>query len=138
MSNVLVGKTLTGMKIADDKEALLFQTADGDVVVRCDGDCCSTTWVEAAELPARGFPAVVLSVADLDMGKEASWNEPDHECVAFYGCKITTDNGDIVIDYRNSSNGYYGGNLSWPDDGYFYGGVFGQNNSSMNWVDISP
>ena len=28
--------------------------------------------------------------------------------------KITTDRGEIVIDYRNSSNGYYGGNLTGP------------------------
>ena len=32
-------------------------------------------------------------------------------CVAYYGLKITTDNGRAVIDYRNSSNGYYGGSL---------------------------
>ena len=31
--NVLVGKTLTGMKIATDREALLFQTTDGEIVV---------------------------------------------------------------------------------------------------------
>ena len=53
-----------------------------------------------------------------------------------YGVKITTDKGHIVIDYRNASNGYYGGNLSWPDDSYFYGGVHGQNESNEEWVDI--
>lgn len=45
-----------------------------------------------------------------------------------YGCQIKTTSGDMVIDYRNESNG---GNLCW-DDEPFYGGVFGQNVSTMN------
>jgi hypothetical protein len=41
-----------------------------------------------------------------------------------------------VIDYRNESNGYYGGELCWPDD-HFYGGVHGQNVSTEQWVDVT-
>lgn len=37
--------------------------------------------------------------------------EPQVECVAYYGLKITTEKGRAVIDYRNDSNGYYGGSL---------------------------
>lgn len=133
--NFLVGRTLTGMKIADDKGALLFNTTDGDVLVRADGDCCSHTWVEHVELPV-SFPCVVSAVDDLDMREPQ--DDGDYEVIKFYGCKIVTDKGDIVIDYRNSSNGYYGGNLVWPDDRYFYGGVYGQNVSNQNWVEISP
>lgn len=134
MSNVLIGKTLTGIKIADDKGALLFQTTEGDLIVRCDADCCSHTWVEAVELPSRGFPALVTAVDDLSMPDLGSPGE--YDCIAYYGCKVSTENGDIVIDYRNSSNGFYGGSLSWPDDDYFYGGVYGQNNSTLQWVDL--
>jgi len=135
--NVLIGKTITGMKIADDRQALLFETNAGNIKVLVDADCCSYTWVENVELPARGFPAKVLEVSDLNMpeGKESSFIK-DTDVIEFYGCKITTDRGDIVIDYRNDSNGYYGGNLVWPDDGYFYGGVYGQNVSKENWVEI--
>jgi len=135
MTNVLIGKTLTGIKIADDKHALLFQMADGDIIARTDGDCCSHTWIENVELPARGFPCVVSGVVDLDMPDLGSPSEC--ECIAYYGCKIITDNGDIVIDYRNESNGYYGGNLSWPGE-HYYGGVSGQNESTENWVEVSP
>lgn len=132
--NILVGRTLTGMKIADDKEALLFQTTEGDVIVGVDADCCSHTWIEAIEFPSRGFPAVVLAVEDLDMPDLGDM--PNCEVVAYYGCKITTDSGDVVIDYRNDSNGYYGGSLTWPGD-YHYGGVHGQNNSAMKWQEIA-
>lgn len=135
MSNILIGKKLNQIKIAEDKEAILFVCEDGEIKVRCDADCCSYTWIEHIELPALGFPALVVAVDDLDLPGSDD-NHPDHDCLQVYGCKITTDKGDIVIDYRNSSNGYYGGNLSWPDD-YFYGGVHGQNVSKENWIEVS-
>lgn len=136
MSDFLVGKTLNGMEIADDKKALRFLTDKGDAVVKVDGDCCSDSWVESIELPALGFPALVVSVEDLDMTQPEE-SPDEYEAVEVYGCKITTDKGEIVIDYRNGSNGYYGGNLSWPDDSYFYGGVHGQNVSSEKWVGVN-
>lgn len=136
--NVLVGKTLTGIKIAEDKEAILFQATEGDLVVRVYADCCSHTWVENIELPALGFPAVVTAVHGLDLPKDYYSRHPgpaEQECLALYGCTIATDRGEIVIDYRNESNGYYGGNLAWPDDS-FSGGVFGQNVSKQKWEDV--
>jgi hypothetical protein len=134
--NVLVGKTITALKIANDRQALLFQTTDGEIVVDVDADCCSYTWVEHIELPALGFPAAVIAVEELDMpdGKESTFHT-DPECLAFYGCKIVTDKGEIVIDYRNDSNGYYGGSLSWPGE-HFYGGVYGQNRSKHEWINV--
>lgn len=133
-THILVGKTISGIKIAADRGAILFQTDAGDIVARADGDCCSHTWVESVELPARGFPALVQAVDDLDMPDLGS---PDsYDVIAYYGCKITTNNGAIVIDYRNESNGYYGGSLEWPDSGYFYGGVYGQNVSKEEWQEV--
>jgi hypothetical protein len=136
-TNPLIGKTVTGMKIAEDREALLFQTTEGDMLVRVDADCCSYTWVESVELPALGFPALVTAVEELEMPESAtpSTFHKDPDVLAFYGCKISTDRGEIVIDYRNDSNGYYGGSLSWPGEGH-YGGVFGQANSKMEWREI--
>jgi len=135
MSNILVGKTITKIMLADDKEAILFMTTEGDIKVLVDADCCSHTWVENIELPVNGFPALVLSAEDLSMPDLGSPDE--YDVIAYYGFKITTDKGDIIIDYRNSSNGYYGGNLSWPDDGYFYGGVHGQNVSKEDWKEVA-
>lgn len=138
--NILIGKTLTGMKIAVDRQALLFQTADGDLIVNVDADCCSYTWVESVELPALGFPALVTAVEDLslpdDTDKAASTFHENPEVLAFYGCKISTDRGEIVIDYRNDSNGYYGGSLTWPGE-HHYGGVYQQNVSKLEWQEIA-
>lgn len=112
---ILKGKVIVAMKIADDKKAILFITDGGNIIAKCDGDCCSSTWVEHIDLPVLGF----------------------YEVIEYYGCRILTDKGDIVIDYRNESNWFYGGNLSWPDDDSFYGGVHGQNISNENWIDIN-
>ena len=112
--NPLVGKTLTSIDIAADRQALRFVTTEGEIVVDVDADCCSYSWIEHVELPAAGFPATVASVIDIEMpdGAQSSFHA-DAEVLAFYGCKIVTDRGEIVIDYRNDSNGYYGGSLVW-------------------------
>lgn len=137
MANQLIGKTIVEMKIADDKQALLFVTSEGDnLIARVDADCCSYSWVESVELPALGIPFTVASVSDLDLNKPDQWDEGEYNLTQFYGARIGTDKGDMVIDYRNESNGYYGGSMNWPGDDYFYGGVHGQNVSKEAWVDI--
>ena len=128
----LQNKTITGIEIAADQKAMRFLVVGGEpIIAKADGDCCSSTWIEHVELPALGFPATVLSVEDIPLPGSVD-DDANYECLAVYGLKISTDKGDIVIDYRNSSNGYYGGDLSWPDD-YFYGGVYGQNVSNEEW-----
>ena len=135
MSDSLIGKRIVAAFIADDKKALKFDVADGDpVVVKADGDCCSSTWIEGVDMPGV-LLGTVSAVEDLEMPDLGSPGE--YEKIAYYGCKITTEKGSCVIDYRNESNGYYGGNLSWPDDKYFYGGVFGQNVSTEDWKPLT-
>ena len=136
MGNSLINKTIVEVKIADDKEAMLFVTDKGErLIVRVDADCCSHTWIESVEMPSLGLPFVILSCEDLHIDKESEW--VDYVYVQFYGAKIVTTKGELVIDYRNSSNGYYGGNVVWPgDDIRFYGGVYGQNVSDEVWLDI--
>lgn len=82
----------------------------------------------------------MLVAEDLDLGKEPVEDE-EYEYLQFYGFKLQTEKGDVVIEYRNSSNGYYGGDLVWPpadgeDSDYFYGGVFDQNVSKEEWEQI--
>ena len=119
--NPLIGKTLTGLMLAKDKEAIKFLTTDGEIVARCDADCCSSTWIEAIENTVREFPALVTAAAGIEDGlPEPVEDDPEHDFLQFYGFKVTTDKGVIVIDYRNASNGYYGGSLEWPGS-YGYG-----------------
>lgn len=138
MPNLLIGKTITSMKIASDKMTLLFTTSEGEsLIASTDGDCCSHSWIESVELPVLGFPFTILSINDLDLPSPPD-SEHDHECLQVYGAKLTTDKGDMIIDYRNESNGYYGGWMNWPGDtdSWVYGGVYGQNISSEGWIEL--
>ena len=129
--NVLIGKTLNKVELASDKKAIRFTIENEETVVaKCDGDCCSSTWIENVEMPAGGLPAKILDAVELDLPDQTQTDE--YEVIAFYGLKLITDKGDLVLDYRNESNGYYGGNLTWPGE-YHYGGVYGQNNSDENF-----
>jgi hypothetical protein len=83
--NILIGKTLTGMKIAEDRQALLFQTGDGDIVVRVDADCCSYTWVESIELPSIKLAHERLSKAAVHgftTGPIGRWGPSEANCAA--------------------------------------------------------
>ena len=131
--HLLVDKTIMSIDIASDRKAIRFALDDGKfVIARAEGDCCSETWIESISLPALGFPALVISAADVDMPDLGAPQDEDSECRQYYGFEIVTDKGSILIDYRNESNGYYGGNLAWPGE-HFYGGVFGQNRSTEEW-----
>lgn len=134
MSKELVGKVIEKVMIAEDKKAICFIVENDEVIARADGDCCSSTWIEHIELPAMGFPAKVISCNNLDMPNLGSQDED--EFIQYYGYKITTDKGEMIIDYRNESNGYYGGDLVWDDD-HFYGGVHGQNTSNNQWKELT-
>jgi len=129
MSKELINKVITGIKISDDKEAILFEIAEGNIVAGTYGDCCSSTWIESVELPALGFPAKVIAVGDLDMPNLGDL--PGCDVVAYYGFKIITDKGEIIIDYRNDSNGYYGGDLVWGDSYYS-----APRESSKSWISV--
>jgi hypothetical protein len=137
--NPLLGKTIREVKIAEDGMALLFCLYGGELeLVRVDADCCSTTWIEHIE-GADALPgATVLSVEEIDMPDSVATEEDraKAEVLQVYGCKITTNKGTCIIDYRNDSNGYYGGNLCWGEQ-HFYGGLYGQNVSNLDWKELS-
>lgn len=131
MSHILENKIVNNIYLTRDKLAIKFETTGGDIIARTDADCCSHTWVEHIELPALGFPAVVLSTENLYLADGVRYDEDTY--TQFYGFKIVTDKGEIIIDYRNESNGYYGGDLIWPGEGGYYGGVYGQQEYEDDW-----
>jgi hypothetical protein len=128
----LIGKTITKVEIAEDKMAMRLTLSDGEMLIRVDADCCSHTWIEHVEMPTE-LPALVTAVGDIELNADADTRDGE---LAFYGYRISTNQGDLVIDYRNESNGYYGGSIVFGNDEYFYGGVYSQNVSDMKWAGI--
>ena len=134
--NPLVGKKVLAVYLAEDGGAIKFDIEGADpIIARADGDCCSHSWIEYVETP-ENMLGTVTAVEDIDMPKESVWDADGYELTQFDGCKIATEKGSSLIDYRNGSNGYYGGSLEWPGH-YFYGGVFGQNVSKQSWKKIA-
>ena len=68
-------------------------------MAKTDGDCCSRSWIESVSLPVMGFPAFVISAEDVEM---PDLGNGDNDCgvIKYYGFKIKTDKGEILIDYR--------------------------------------
>ena len=126
----LDGKKVLQIDLAKDYTAVRFIVEGGNpIFALADGDCCSESWIEHVSIPAGGFPATVVGVSDIELpGSDDT--HPEYDCLRVYGLKISTDRGDIVIDYRNSSNGFYGGHLVWP------GGVFWKGASDDDYVTL--
>ena len=142
--NILIGKTIIKIEMTADSEQIRFFLREGDepIVARCDADCCSHTWIENVSDPGAIIGHTIVRAGDVDMPDLGSPNE--YDCIAYYGFEIATAMGRCIIDYRNSSNGYYGGWLHWTPDlddtdwnPSFYGGVYGQNDHpDAEWKDI--
>lgn len=116
IADALVGKTITAYELGDGGESITFHTTDGDVALVATGDCCSRSWIESLDAPD-ALLGTVTAADEIDMpdlGNIESIAFPQEwgvEEVSYYGLRITTERGQCVLDYRNDSNGYYGGSL---------------------------
>lgn len=111
MSDVdyLVGKKITKIELSEDKsEITFFVDGESPVKFNAHGDCCSTSWIENIEEPEYLIGNVVTKVVEKDISRGET---EDYECLDIMNIDIYTDKGICTIDFRNSSNGYYGGSL---------------------------
>ena len=110
----LKGKTITAYELEKSGDYIVFTMNDGSMVrLNAYGDCCSTTWIESLDAPD-ALLGTVKDVREIDMPDRGNIDGKRHKdvhIVQYYGIKITTNKGRCVIDYRNDSNGYYGGSL---------------------------
>ena len=121
--NKLIGKKIKGVNLSNDKERFAIHLEDKTVVYGVEGDCCSQSWIEHLEMPKDIEGAIIVSVKDSPGvpwdGHECRGMTPPeqylhdcgHEHLQVYETRFRTDRGDVVLEYRNDSNGYYGGYL---------------------------
>ena len=113
----MFGRKIKNFSPEENGDCIVFEFYDGKpLTLVAVGDCCSHTWIESMDNPECLVGGVVNSVENIDMpnlgdvpGKRIK--EQFVESVEYYGLRITTDKGICVLDYRNDSNGYYGGSL---------------------------
>lgn len=113
--DILIGKTVTAVRMDDAKTSISFD-CDGSVWSwSAEGDCCSSTWIEHIEGVGRLVGGTVRAVEDIDLPEPTPAENEGRDVLQKYGVRIDTDKGTAVIDYRNESNGYYGGSLRRTD-----------------------
>ena len=115
----MIGATVTKIEIDKGREYFLrFTTDKGIFLYNTEGDCCSETWFYHLLGVDCLLGHKIVSVQDTepddshinDDGKSRQeWDE-------IYGIKITSDIGYMDIEFRNSSNGYYGGHLEYIEN----------------------
>ena len=112
IQKALLGKKITSFDLVSDGSCITFQIeGGGSVRLRAVGDCCSETWIESIDAP-EALIGTVSDVGEIDMPSLGNVPTERHQYVDqvdYYGLKITTEKGRVVLDYRNDSNGYYGG-----------------------------
>lgn len=104
-------RPLYAVTLNDSKDVVTFTFQDGGRIrYAVEGDCCSHSWIEELTVPDDIKDQTLVDVQDENMGTLDSDNE--YETLQSYQTKFRTAKGDtITLEYRNSSNGYYGGYL---------------------------
>lgn len=108
----IIGRPLASVEVLDDGNILEFAFADGSrQFYRAEGDCCSRSWIEHLTVPDGIAGQQITEVKD----SEGTEPTPEELAVAdslqVYATAFATPVGEIVVEYRNDSNGYYGGSL---------------------------
>lgn len=127
----LVGRTITAVRLLEAGEAIEFETDAGPQKYAAEGGCCSSSWIEHIGDYAQiiGSPVVSVEAGDgaddptahdrdceqRDKPRPTTWTYEGPECycdcVRVYQYVIQTAKGQMAVEMRNSSNGYYGGSL---------------------------
>ena len=108
----LIGKKITGLRINEYQNVLVFDTDQGAVGYETNGDCCSETWFADITGVSALIGGSVATVEEVSMdGYNVEDGRARQQYDEAYGYKLTTDKGYVDIVFRNSSNGYYGGSI---------------------------
>ena len=124
----LIGKTVTKIGVSQDQSVIMFVQDDAtSTAFQASGDCCSESWFADITFQnhwgTSGLPLVVNEVSEIEvpdfvlkMIEKDGRTRQDYDQV--YGYKLVTNKGTCEIIYRNSSNGYYGGdcNVMKPEE----------------------
>lgn len=119
----LLDQKIVNVYIEPSGSLIVFENDEG-IFFKYDayGDCCSQSWINDLVNPECLFGHTITKVEPVSMDDvitrkasvEISKEEYDsYECLQAYSYKITTTGGYFDIVFRNSSNGYYSGNLEF-------------------------
>lgn len=112
-----IGHTIATVIHDKSKDTLTITDSQGtQFVYSVTGDCCSSSWIEHITIPSDIEGATILSLSAPSLPSHDGTVDGAHENyedLAIYHTAWQTTKGEIIAEYRNSSNGYYGG---WMND----------------------
>jgi hypothetical protein len=118
----LIGRKILKVQLDAEKVYLNFVTDIGNVTYGCFADCCSESWINHINGISELLGGTVQDADEVDFFSllqiEPEATRQEYDRVLFH--RIKTEKGWCSFEFRNSSNGYYGGSLdkedTLPDD----------------------
>jgi hypothetical protein len=136
----LIGKEIKQVFVdAERQHWIRFVTNDGTFDYRVEGDCCSESWIWGVSGlwyfncdGARTYTQKVTEIREVELppwiqkqiAKDGLCRQ-DEDAVYSY-CICAEYGGSIELEFRNSSNGYYGGEIVGPETAP----------ETMKWVEV--
>lgn len=109
-----VGSTPTALWVSPDEHELHVVCGDSALRIPTYGDCCSECWWADAIGVKQLLDYEVRAAEEIDMPQPANVNDRTRqEEDVVYGFRVRTERGVCDLIFRNSSNGYYGGEASY-------------------------
>ena len=107
----MLEKYVERVSVSDGECFLMFHNGSVTITYEAYGDCCSESWF--ADITGldnlRGQTVIGVRILDVDLPEGDNRTRQEEDQV--YGYRLSTRKGDCDIIFRNSSNGYYGGEL---------------------------
>lgn len=105
--------TISNIETNQDATELFLTTNIGILKFDAFADCCSDSWIEHFESISKAENFISFESIEINKPLTSPTKRPleEMDSVEQYFYKITTDKSTYLIEMRNNSNGYYGGNL---------------------------
>lgn len=108
----LTARVIKEIWIHEENDIVAFiTTKDGTeetLYYVCEGECCSHSYIQHWEGIDSLIGATIKKVDVIEMDEVKDSND---ERTLVYGVKFVTNKGRSTLEFRNTSNGYYGGNM---------------------------
>jgi hypothetical protein len=114
----IIGETLVAVEFNREKDELTFICVGGRYTYTTEGECCSTSWIEHLTIPPNIVGAKITGKTEPELPSfdgTPEGSSDQHEDLKIYHTAWQTDHGEVIAEYRNSSNGYYGGWMNGPE-----------------------
>lgn len=106
----LIGETVVSFGETMNLDKLIFRTESADFIFRYQEDCCSETFLNHVNRCDELLGHKILSIDSVESESDQSVRQEYDEIHLW---RLTTSGGTCELEVRNSSNGYYGGNVEY-------------------------